>query len=545
MPSRIHPLAGKPVAESELIDVAMLIGLYFSEKPNVAVMAQRVTFGTSGHRGHPEKRSFNEPHVLAICQAICDYRPAHGIDGPLFIGRDTHALSEPAFHNALEVFCANGVDVFVDRDWGYTPTPVISHAILTYNKGRAAHLAEGIVISPSHNPPDEGGLKYNPAHGGPADIDVTRWVEVRANELLEGGLRSVKRMTYDMARNSSRIHLHDYVDSYIGSLSRVIDMDAIRDAKVHLGIDPLGGAPIAYWDRIIERYGLDATVFNTKADPTFRFLTHDWDGKIRMDCSSPYAMGGLLKLADLFDVAIATDTDADRHGIVCPQHGLMNASHYLAAAAHYLCTHRPHWPAAGAIAKTVVTSGMIERVAASLGRKALEFPVGFKWFGPRLLDGSIVMAGEESAGAAFLRRDGSVWTTDKDGIVPGLLAAEMTAKTGRNPILYYREVTRNIAVSFYDRIDNTATPEMQKRLGDFPARQLIGHTLAGETIETAIVRAPANDAAFGGFRVATKNGWFATRPSGTEAVYKIYSESFISADHLARIQEEAQKIVEG
>jgi phosphoglucomutase len=545
MPSRIHPLAGQPVAESELIDVPRLLRVYSDEKPDPAEKSQRVAFGTSGHRGHPDKHSFNAPHILAICQAVCDYRVAHKIDGPLFIGRDTHALSEPAFHHALEVFVANGVDVLVDSAWGFTPTPAVSLAILTYNKGREAHRAEGIVISPSHNPPDEGGLKYNPDHGGPADVGVTKWVEARANELLQGGMRDVKRVSYETARKSQHVRPYDYVTAYVSDLINVVDMAAIRDAKVRLGVDPLGGAPIAYWAPIIERYGLQATVFNDKADPTFRFLTHDWDGKIRMDCSSPYAMGGLLKLADKFDVSVATDTDADRHGIVCPHHGLMNASHYLAAAAAYLCTHRPEWPKSGAVAKTVVSSGMIDRAAASVGRGCLEFPVGFKWFGPLFLNASIVLAGEESAGASFLRKNGTVWTTDKDGLVPGLLAAEIVAKTGKNPAEYYKDITRDIGASFYDRIDNVATPEMQKRLGDFPAEELMGRDLAGEPIETAITRAPANDAPFGGFKVTTKNGWFAARPSGTEAVYKIYSESFVSADHLKRIQNDAQKIVEG
>jgi phosphoglucomutase len=539
----IHPLAGKPVAESALIDPAKLAAQYFGDHPDPSDKSQRVAFGTSGHRGSAARRSFNEDHILAICQAICDYRVAHGIDGPLYIGRDTHALSEPAFHTALEVFSANSVNLRVDQDWGFTPTPTVSHAIVTYNKGRESGRAEGIVISPSHNPPDDGGLKYNPDHGGPADTNVTRWVETRANALLEDRLAGVKRMTFEAARNSAFVHPHDYISAYTSDLANIVDMDSIKSAKLRIGIDPLGGAPIAYWAPIIERYGLNATVFNDSYDPTFRFMTYDWDGKIRMDCSSPYAMAGLLKRVDAFDLAIATDTDADRHGIVCPSVGLMNTCQYLAAMVAYLCSHRPDWPAKGFIAKTIVTSSMIDRVAQHAGRVSRDYPVGFKWFGPLLTDGSVLWAGEESAGASFLRRDGTVWVTDKDGIAPGLLAAEMMAKTGMNPAAFFKHATRDIGPSWYDRIDNASTPEIQKRFADFPVQSLVGKTLGGEPITEAMTRAPGNNEPFGGFKVSTASGWFAARPSGTEPVYKIYAESFKSAGHLGEIQHDAQALI--
>jgi phosphoglucomutase len=523
-----------------LVNIPRLVTAYYTEQPDPSVREQRVSFGTSGHRGSALTKSFNEAHILAISQAICLYRKQHNIDGPLFLGMDTHALSEPAFASALEVLAANGIEVMIDRDRGYTPTPVISHAILTYNRGRQTGLADGIVITPSHNPPEDGGFKYNPPHGGPADTHITRWIEDKANELLAEGLHGLLRIPYERAQHAASTHVYDYIGSYVSHLGAVVDMDAIRGAKLKIGVHPLGGAGVAYWGPISERYGFDVAVVSDAVDPTFRFMTVDWDGKIRMDCSSPYAMASLIALKDDFDVAFANDTDHDRHGIVTRHAGLMNPNHYLAVAIDYLFRHRPGWRPDAAVGKTMVSSNMIDRVAARLGRRLVEVPVGFKWFVEGLLDGSLGFAGEESAGASLLRRDGTVWTTDKDGIVLGLLAAEMMAKAGRDPGELYRQLTREFGDPVYARIDAPATPEQKTILQRLSPQQIQATELAGEKIEAMLTTAPGNGSAIGGLKVIAEHGWFAARPSGTEAVYKIYAESFRGEEHLRRIQEEAQ-----
>jgi len=536
----IHALAGKPAPQDRLTDIGSLRDAYFALKPDVSDPAQRVSFGTSGHRGSALRSTFNETHVLAISQAICDYRGKHGINGPLFLGKDTHALSEPAFISTLEVLAANAVAVMIDRDDGYTPTPAISHAILSYNRGRSTGLADGIVITPSHNPPEDGGFKYNPPHGGPADTDITRWIEDRANQLLAEDLKSVKRVAIDAARRAA--HAHDYVGSYVDDLASVVDMDAIRGAQLRIGADPLGGAGVAYWQSIVERYGLAIEIVNTTVDPAFGFMTLDWDGKIRMDCSSPYAMAKLIGLKDRFDIAFGNDTDHDRHGIVT-RAGLLNPNHYLAAAIHYLFTHRPHWRADAAIGKTVVSSSIIDRVATRIGRRLVEVPVGFKWFVDGLHEGSMGFGGEESAGAAFLRRDGTVWTTDKDGIILNLLAAELMATSGRDPAEYYAELTRELGAPVYARIDAPATAAQKAVLQKLSPQAIDATLLAGDPIESMLTSAPGNGAAIGGLKVVTAQGWFAARPSGTEEVYKLYAESFRGSEHLQRIQQEAQAIL--
>ncbi|HEY5337020.1 MAG TPA: phosphoglucomutase (alpha-D-glucose-1,6-bisphosphate-dependent) [Rhizomicrobium sp.] len=543
MAEKIDPLAGKPVPASKLVNVPRLVTAYYSQVPDLSVAAQRVAFGTSGHRGGAFQSSFNETHILAISQAICLYRKKAGTDGPLFLGMDTHALSEPAFASALEVLAANGVETMIDADHGYTPTPVISHAILGYNKGRKTGLADGIVITPSHNPPDEGGFKYNPTNGGPADVDITNWIQNTANDLIEKKMAGVERIPFERAQKSAHVHKHDYTTPYVADLGNIVDMEAIRSAGVKIGIDPLGGAAVYYWAPIIECYKIDATVVNEAVDPTFRFMTLDWDGKVRMDCSSPYAMERLIGIKDKFDIAFANDTDADRHGIVCPSSGLMNPNYYLAAMIAYLTANRPQWRGDAAIGKTVVSSGMIDKVVAKQGRKLFEVPVGFKWFSAGLIDGSLAFGGEESAGASFLRRNGSVWTTDKDGLVPALLSAEITAKTGQNPAKFYDAITSDLGQSFYERIDAPASAEQKKALGALSPDKLDAKELASEPIETKFSNAPGNKAAIGGIKVTAKSGWFAARPSGTEDVYKIYAESFKSADHLKQIQTDAQSIV--
>jgi phosphoglucomutase len=543
MSERISPLAGKPPPRKLLVNVPRLVTAYFALAPDPSITSQRVTFGTSGHRGSAFAAAFNEAHILAIAQAVCLYRRRAGTDGPLFLGMDTHALSEPAFATAIEVLAANGVETMIDEHGGYTPTPVISHAILSYNLGRKTGLADGIVISPSHNPPDEGGFKYNPANGGPADIDVTGWIEKTANEFLVKKLDGVARIPYDRARKATCIHIHDYITPYVADLANVVDLEAVRAAGVRLGIDPLGGAAVQYWQPIIERYKIAATVVNDAVDPTFGFMTVDWDGKIRMDCSSRYAMTRLIALQDKFDVAFANDTDADRHGIVCPSGGLMNPNYFLAAAISYLCANRPEWRRDSAIGKTVVSSGMIDRVAAKLGRKLIEVPVGFKWFSDGLIDGSLAFGGEESAGASFLRRDGSVWTTDKDGLIMGLLAAEMTARTGHDPTRFYASATQGLGKSFYERIDALATPAQKALLAKLDPTEIDAKELAGEPVQTNLTRAPGNNEPIGGIKMIAKNGWFAARPSGTEDVYKIYAESFRDEEHLKQIQSDAQAFI--
>jgi phosphoglucomutase len=539
----VSPLAGKPAEPSMLVNIPRLITAYYAERPDPTVREQRVAFGTSGHRGSAFKNAFNEAHILAITQAICEYRKQQGIDGPLFLGMDTHALSEPAFASAIEVLAANGVEVMVDQGGGYTPTPVISHAILSHNRGRKSGFADGIVITPSHNPPEDGGFKYNPPHGGPADTDVTRWIEERANALLAANLHGVARILFERARRAATTHRHNYIDAYVGDLGGVLDMDAIRGAKLRIGAHPLGGAGVAYWGPISARYGFEVTVISDAVDPTFRFMTVDWDGKIRMDCSSPYAMAGVVALKDRFDVAFANDTDHDRHGIVTPGAGLLNPNHYLAAAIAYLFEHRSGWRADAAVGKTVVSSSMIDRVAAHLGRRLLEVPVGFKWFVDGLRDGACGFAGEESAGASFLRHNGSVWTTDKDGIILDLLAVEMMAKTGRDPGELYRELTRQFGDPVYERLDAPATPEQKAILLRLAPEQVQATELAGEKILAMLTQAPGNGSPIGGLKVVTEHGWFAARPSGTEAVYKIYAESFRGEDHLRRLQEEAQALI--
>ncbi len=526
-----------------LVNVPRLITAYYSNLPDPSVPAQRVAFGTSGHRGSAFDNSFNEWHVLAISQAICDYRKQQCIDGPLFLGIDTHALSEPALTSALEVLAANGVEVMLADKDEYTPTPVISHAILTYNRDRAAGLADGIVITPSHNPPDSGGFKYNPPNGGPADKDITNWIEVHANGLLENALQGVKRMTVEQARRAATTHRHDYLNAYVNDLGSVLDMDAIRSANLSMGVDPLGGAGVHYWGAIAERYGLNLTVVNETVDPTFRFMTVDWDGQIRMDPSSSYAMQSLIGLKDRFDIAFACDPDHDRHGIVTKNAGLLPPNHYLSVAIDYLFQHRPGWRKDAAVGKTVVSSQMIDRVAARLGRTLVEVPVGFKWFVDGLHDGSLGFGGEESAGASFVRKDGSAWTTDKDGMVPALLSAEITARLGRDPGERYLELARELGESVYDRVEAPATPAQKKKLAQLSPQQVLSAELAGEQIQSILTDAPGNGAPIGGLKVVAENGWFAARPSGTEDIYKIYAESFRGADHLHRIQAEAQAIV--
>jgi phosphoglucomutase len=540
----VSPLAGKPADPSLLVDISRLITAYYAETPDPSVPAERVAFGTSGHRGSAFDRSFTEWHILAITQAICFYRKLKKIDGPLFVGIDTHALSVPAFTSALEVLAANGAEVMVSQGDEYTPTPVISHAILTYNRGRKSGLADGIVITPSHNPPHDGGFKYNPPNGGPAGPEITDWIGKKANELLEAGLRGVKRIAFEKALGASTTHRHDYLDAYVGDLGNVIDMAAIRSAKITLGVDPLGGASVHYWAPIAERYGLDLTVVNETVDPTFRFMTVDWDGQIRMDPSSPYAMHSLIDLKDRFQLAFACDTDADRHGIVTRSAGLLPPNHYLAVAVYYLFQNRPKWPSSLAVGKTLVSSRMIDLVAQKLGRRLYEVPVGFKWFVDGLLDGSLGFGGEESAGASFVRLDGGVWTTDKDGIVPALLAAEILARTGRDPGGVYGELTREFGEPAYDRVEAPATPEQKTRLERLSPQQVRSAELAGEQIRTILTHAPGNGAPIGGVKVVADSGWFAARPSGTEDIYKIYAESFRGADHLRRILEEAQKMVD-
>jgi len=539
----IHPLAGHAAPASVLVDVPKLLASYYADIPDPTVREQRVAFGTSGHRGSSFKRSFNEHHILATTQAISEYRRTQGTDGPLYLGMDTHALSQPALETSLEVLAANGVEVMIDRDGGYTPTPVISHAILTFNKHRRSGLADGIVITPSHNPPEDGGIKYNPPQGGPADTQVTKWIEERANALLTGNLTGVKRLPVAQARRASTTHRHDYVGAYVGHLTHVIDFEAIRAAKLKLGVDPLGGSGIAYWEPITERYGIDVEIVNPTVDPTFRFMPLDWDGKIRMDCSSPYAMANLIALKDRFDVAFGNDADNDRHGIVTRSAGLMNPNHYLAVSISYLFSHRPGWKANAAIGKTLVSSSLIDRVATKLGRTLMEVPVGFKWFVEGLLDGSLGFGGEESAGASFLRLDGTVWSTDKDGIIMDLLAAEMMAKIGRDPAEMYRDVAADLGAPVYERIDARATPEQKARLSKLSPDQVRATTLAGDTIVAMLTKAPGNGAPIGGLKVVTEQGWFAARPSGTEDVYKLYAESFRGKEHLRRIQEEAQTLV--
>ena len=538
-----HPLAGQPAPPAALADIKALLTAYLRDVPDLADPAQRVAFGTSGHRGSALNRSFNEAHILAIAQAVAEYRSQAGIAGPLFLGMDTHALSAPAQRTTLEVLAANGVIVRVQADGGFTPTPVISRAILTHNAGRPAGLADGIVITPSHNPPQDGGIKYNPPHGGPADTDVTGWIERRANELLADGNRGVKRVPYGQALAAQTTSAVDLMTGYISDLDSVIDMEAIRRAGLRIGVDPMGGAAVAYWKPIAERYGLNLAVVNPAVDPAFAFMTLDHDGKIRMDCSSPHAMAGLVALKDRFDIAWGNDADVDRHGIVTPSLGLMNPNHYLAVAIHYLLGHRPQWPATAAVGKTLVSSGLIDRVVAGLGRCLLEVPVGFKWFSAGLLDGSICFGGEESAGASFLRRDGSAWTTDKDGIILGLLAAEITAVTGKDPGRHYLDLAARYGTPYYLRLDAPASPAEKAAFKQLTAERVSAATLAGEPIVARLTRAAGNDAPIGGLKVVSENGWFAARPSGTEDIYKIYAESFRSAEHLQQVVAEAKGIV--
>ncbi len=539
----IHTLAGQPAPQSILVDVHRLLSAYQADAPDVTVRDQRVTFGTSGHRGSSFKRSFNEQHILAVTQAVCEYRTTQQTNGPLYLGKDTHALSEPAFVTALEVLAANGITVMIDQDGGFTPTPVISHAILTYNRGRTSGLADGIVITPSHNPPEDGGIKYNPPHGGPADTQVTKWIEDRANALLSAKLQGVKRLPYDRARNAATTHLHDYLNAYVSDLKNVIDMDVIKSAKLKLGIDPLGGSGVAYWQPIAERYELNIENVNPTVDPTFRFMPLDWDGKIRMDCSSPYAMANLIALKDRFDVAFGNDADNDRHGIVTRTAGLMNPNHYLAVSIAYMFANRPGWKPDAGIGKTLVSSSLIDRVAAKLKRNLIEVPVGFKWFVNGLLDGSLGFGGEESAGASFLRRDGTVWSTDKDGIIMDLLAAEMMAKTGKDPAQLYQDLTKDMGEPVYERIDAVATLEQKAILSKLSPAQVHAAELAGDKIIAMMTTASGNGAAIGGLKVVTDQGWFAARPSGTEDVYKLYAESFRGKKHLKRIQGEAQELI--
>lgn len=538
-----HLLAGQPAPASVLVNIPRLITAYYTEKPDVNLHEQRVSFGTSGHRGTSFKRSFNEVHVVAVAQAIYEYRKMENITGPLYLGMDTHALSEPALASVLEVLAANGVLVMVDQDGGYTPTPVISHAILTYNRGRSTGLADGIVITPSHNPPEDGGIKYNPPHGGPADTAVTKWIEDRANALMKVDLHGIARRPYARARRAATTKPHDYLSTYVGDLAQIINMEVLRSARLKLGVDPLGGSGVAYWQPIAEQYGLNIEIVNLSVDPTFRFMPLDWDGKIRMDCSSPYAMSNLIALKDRFDVAFGNDADNDRHGIVTRSAGLMNPNHYLAVSISYLFVNRPGWKPDAGIGKTLVSSSLIDRVAAKQQRKLIEVPVGFKWFVSGLLDGSLGFGGEESAGASFLRRDGTVWSTDKDGIIMNLLAAEMMAKTGRDPGELYRELTKELGEPVYERIDAPATLEQKTILSKLSPDQVQTEELAGDTIVAKLTTAPGNGAAIGGLKVVTEQGWFAARPSGTEDVYKLYAESFRGKAHLKQIQEEAQSLI--
>lgn len=537
-----HPLAGHPAPIDSLIDPERLIAAYFRDTPDPAIPEQRVSFGTSGHRGSPLNRAFNEAHILAITQAICEYRAQQGITGPLFMGKDTHAVSEPAERTALEVLAANGVEAIIQEGGGFTPTPVISHAILGYNAGRSAALADGVVVTPSHNPPDDGGFKYNPPHGGPADSDVTQWIENRANALLGEACRGVRRVPFATAIAASTTHAQDLVEPYVDDLGQVVDFDAIRGAKLRLGVDPLGGASVAYWARIAEKWGLDLTVVNPSVDPRFAFMTLDHDGKIRMDCSSVFAMKKLVDLKDRYDVAFGNDPDADRHGIVTPSAGLLNPNHYLAVAIEYLFTHRPEWSARARIGKTLVSSGLIDRVARGLGREVAEVPVGFKWFVPGLSDGTLAFGGEESAGASFLRRDGRVWTTDKDGLILCLLAAEIAARTGEEPGLRYQKLVARYGTPHYTRLDAPATAAEKAALKRLSPQSVTADVLAGEPIRARLTEAPAGGA-IGGLKVVADNGWFAARPSGTENVYKIYAESFQSRAHLDVIVDEAKAIV--
>jgi phosphoglucomutase len=542
--ARLNPLAGKPAPASSLVNVPRLITAYYSERPDPSVASQRVAFGTSGHRGSSFEVSFNEAHVLGISQAICEFRKQQGIDGPLFMGFDTHALSAPAFASAMEVLAANGVEVMIAAQDEYTPTPAISHAILTYNLGRSSGLADGIVITPSHNPPDNGGFKYNPTNGGPADSDITKGIENRANELLQPGAVGIKRTPYSAARRAATTHSHNFVTHYVADLGNILDLNVIRDSKIRMGVDPLGGAGVHYWPRIAERYGLDLTVVNDAVDPTFRFMTLDWDGKIRMDPSSSYAMQRLIDLKDRYDIAFACDTDHDRHGIVTASSGLMPPNHYLSTAIDYLFSHRSGWRTDAAVGKTVVSSAMIDRVGRRLKRPVYEVPVGFKWFVAGLVEGKLGFGGEESAGASFSRTDGRVWTTDKDGIVPALLSAEITARTGRDPGEHYQALTQELGTSFADRIDAPATPAQKVKLAKLDGNQVKITDLAGEPIEQVLTQAPGNGAPIGGVKVISRSGWFAARPSGTEDIYKIYAESFQDDAHLRRLIREAQSIVD-
>ncbi len=544
MQAHVSPLAGKPAPKELLVDVARLERAYYETRPDAGDPNQLVAFGTSGHRGSSLKGTFNEAHILAITQAICEYRRQQGVDGPLYMGKDTHALSGPAQRTALEVLAANGVETFIQKDDGFTPTPVISHAILIYNRGRKQHPADGIVITPSHNPPEDGGFKYNPTNGGPADTDVTGWIQERANELLRANNNGVKRVSPEAVLKAGNTHQHDFVTPYVTDLKSVVDMAAIRSAGLKLGVDPLGGASLPYWEPIIAEYGLDLDIVNKKVDPTFSFMTVDHDGKIRMDCSSPYAMAGLVGLKDRYQVAFGNDTDSDRHGIVTPSAGLLNPNHYLAVAIQYLLQHREQWPREAVVGKTLVSSSMIDRVVNKLGRNLWEVPVGFKWFAPGLFDGTCCFGGEESAGASFLRRDGTVWATDKDGIIMDLLAAEITAHTGKDPGEHFRALVEEFGMPYYTRIDAPATPEQKEKLAKLSPEAVKESELAGEPIVAKLTRAPGNDAAIGGLKVVSKSGWFAARPSGTENIYKIYAESFKSESHLEAIVREAQQIVD-
>jgi phosphoglucomutase len=538
-----HPNAGKPAPKDLLIDVSRLEAAFYDEKPDLADPNQLVSFGTSGHRGTSTNATFTEAHILAITQAITEYRRGQGISGPLFMGKDTHALSRPAERVALEVLAGNGIETYIQRDDGFTPTPVVSHSILGYNRGRSEGLADGVVVTPSHNPPTDGGFKYNPPNGGPADTDVTDWIQNRANELLRGGNKGVQRTAFESAFKASTTHAEDFVTAYVKDLANVIDMEAIRSAGVKVGIDPLGGAAVGYWAPVVERYGLDITVVNPDVDPTFAFMTVDHDGKIRMDCSSPWAMEGLVQLKDRFDIAFGNDPDADRHGIVTPSSGLLNPNHYLAVAIRYLLANRPQWPTTAVVGKTLVSSCLIDRVVASLERSLWEVPVGFKWFTPGLFDGSCCFGGEESAGASFLKRDGSVWTTDKDGLILGLLAAEITARTGKDPGEHYKELTAKFGTPYYTRIDAPATPAQKNSLKKLSPEAVTATELAGEAITAKLTRAPGNNASIGGLKVVSVSGWFAARPSGTENIYKLYAESLKSAEHLTAIVDQAQEIV--
>ncbi|MBW4435082.1 MAG: phosphoglucomutase (alpha-D-glucose-1,6-bisphosphate-dependent) [Pelatocladus maniniholoensis HA4357-MV3] len=541
-----NPLAGKPAPANILINVEQLLDQYYTVHPDPNNTLQRVSFGTSGHRGTSTNGTFNEDHILAVSQAVAEYRKSQGINGPLYMGMDTHALSTPAQKSALEVLTANNVEVYIAAGEGYaqyTPTPAVSHAILTYNKGRTSQLADGIIITPSHNPPSDGGFKYNPPSGGPAEPEITKWIQTRANELMANNNRDVNRISYESALQAATTHYFDFITPYVNDLENIVDIDVIRSSGIRIGVDPLGGSNIAYWQPIAERYGLNITVINNTVDPTFRFMSVDWDGKIRMDCSSPYAMASLVKFKDDYDIAFGNDTDSDRHGIVTPSVGLMNPNHFLSVAIWYLFTNRSGWSATSAIGKTLVSSSMIDRVGKEIGRQVCEVPVGFKWFVDGLLDGSFGFGGEESAGASFLRKDGTVWTTDKDGIIMDLLAAEITARTGKDPGLHYQDLTAKLGKPFYKRIDSPASPEQKARLGKLAPEDVKASTLAGDRITAKLTNAPGNNAPIGGLKVTTENGWFASRPSGTENVCKVYAESFKSEAHLEEILQEATEIV--